>query len=140
MHGSRVATAYLWILSFLCLSLLASCSTVKSVVTGKPKEELPDDRQHLPVSPEEAVTILSEVAPQHGWTVVSTGDQFDMHGPRGKFFVLEAERFIGGAKSVSGVFYREPSGAYVLINESNGLPEALVEPLITAIKAQKADD
>jgi len=140
MHGPRIAIAYLFILSFLCLSLLASCSTVKSVVTGKPSEDLPDDRQHLPVSPEEAVAALIEVAPQHGWTVVSTGDQFDIHGPRGKFFRLETERFLGGAKSVNGVFFSEPTGAYVMINDSNGLPEELVEPLIAAIKAQKADD
>jgi hypothetical protein len=136
----RSGAAYLLILSFLCLSLLTSCSTVKSVVTGKKSDDLPADRQHLPVSPEEAVAVLIEVAPQHGWTVVSTGDQFDIHGLRGKFFRLETDRFIGGAKSVNGVFFSESTGAYVMISDKNGLPEELVEPLIAAIKAQKADD
>lgn len=121
----------------LCLSSLYGCGTVKSVVPGLGGNERAGDRQHLPVSPEEAVAILREVAPQNGWEVVSTGDEFDIHGPRGKFFRLEAARTIGGKKRVSGVFYSEPSGSYVTISDKAGLPEALVEPLTAAIKDQK---
>jgi hypothetical protein len=35
------------------------------------------------------------------------------------------------------LFDTEPSGSYVRISEHNGLPETLLEPLITAIKKHK---
>jgi hypothetical protein len=41
---------------------------------------------------------------------------------------------------VSGVFYSEPTGSYVMIDDKNGLPEVLVEPLIAAIKESRAGD
>jgi hypothetical protein len=143
MQNPRMA-AYLFVLSLLCLAHFAGCGTVKSVVPGmgdaNPPEGSAGGRQHLPVSPEEAVAFLREVAPQHGWEVISSGDEFDMSGPRGKYFRLETDRFVGGRKSVSGVFYSEPTGTYVPISDKNGLPEALVEPLIAAIKAGRTTD
>lgn len=128
---------YVVLILCLCLPGLSGCGTVKSVVPGLGGNESSGNRQHFPVTPEEAVTFLREVAPQHGWEVVSTGDEFDIHGPRGKFFRLEAERTIGSKKRVSGVFYSEASGSYVTISDKTGLPEALVGPLVAAIKERQ---
>ena len=135
------ATAHLLSL-LLCLASLSSCGTVKSLVpgVGKDKSAAADigERLHLKVTPEEAVAILREVAPQNGWLVVSTGDQFDMSGPRGKYFRLETEKFIGGRQSVSGVFFSEPTGAYVVVGKKDiGLPETLAAPLIAAVEAHR---
>jgi hypothetical protein len=127
-----------WVI-LLCwgyLVSLSSCSTVKSVVPGLGGDSAAGDRQHFPVPPEEAVEILREVAPQKGWEVVSSGDEFDINGPRGKYFRLEAERTIGSKRVVSGVFFSEPSGSYVTISNKVGLPEDLLEPLRTAIKGR----
>jgi hypothetical protein len=131
---------YSLILSFFCIASCIGCSTVKSVVPGM-KSDSPGlavgDKLHLKVSPEEAITILSEVAPQNGWKVASTGDQFDLQGLRGKYFRLETQRFIGGAKDMSGVFFSEPSGSYVVVGKSNtGLPQDLAEPFLAAIEAR----
>ena len=137
------APAYLLSL-LLCLASLTGCGTVKSLVpgVGKDKSAAADsgERLHLSVLPEEAVAILREVAPQNGWQVVSTGDQFDMQGPRGKYFRLETDRFIGGRKSVSGVFFSEPSGTYVIVGKQDtGLPEALAAPLTAAVEARRRE-
>lgn len=135
--GQR-ATSFVIVVILLCLCSLAfGCGTVTSVVPGLGGNEPGGDRQHLPVSPEEAIAFLREIAPPNGWEVVATGDEFDIHGPRGKFFRLETTRMIGGKKTVSGVFYSKPGGCYVTISEKVGLPEALVEPLIAAIKAER---
>ena len=137
------APAYLLSL-LLCLASLTGCGTVKSLVpgVGKDKSVAADsgERLHLSVPPEEAVAILREVAPQNGWQVVSTGDQFDLQGLRGKYFRLETDRFIGGRKSVSGVFFSEPSGTYVIVGKQDtGLPEALAAPLTAAVEARRRE-
>jgi hypothetical protein len=95
------------------------------------------EKLHLKITPEEALAILQEVAPQNGWKVVSTGDQFDLQGLRGKYFRLEVERFLGGAKDVGGVFFSEPSGSYVMVEKSGaGLPKDLTEPFLAAVEAR----
>jgi hypothetical protein len=130
----------------LCLTtwlfLSAGCSSVPSSVAALVTGEAPTDRtyagrQHLPVTPEEALECLSDVAPQQGWAVVSTGEEYDTRGQRGTFFRLATTALSGGKQTVSGVFYAEPSGSYVRISEQNGLPETLVEPLIAEIKKKK---
>lgn len=126
----------------LCFLVIAACSSVQSTVQGIVTGEAPADetyagRQHFPVSPGEAVDFLSDVAPRHGWKVVSTGDEYDVHGQRGKFFRIETDQLFGGKKTISGVFYSEKTGTYVRVSENNGLPEALVEPLIAEIKEKK---
>ncbi len=131
---------YSLIFSVFCLTSYIGCSTVKSVVPGM-KSDSPGvavgDKLHLKIPPEEAITILSEVAPQNGWKVASTGDQFDLQGLRGKYFRLETQRFLGGAKEMSGVFFTEPSGSYVVVGKSNaGLPQELAEPLLAAVEAR----
>jgi hypothetical protein len=132
------ASPYFLMLWCSCLIGLGGCSkTLDETIRDLGQEKSVGGQQHLPVSPEEAVTVLLEVAPQNGWEVVSTGDEFDINGPRGKYFRLEAERTIGGKKSVSGVFFSEATGSYVTISDKTGLPEALVEPLIAAIKARR---
>jgi hypothetical protein len=135
------SVAYSLILPFLCLIHCAGCSTVKSVVTGMKSDSPPGaaagEKLHLKVTPEEALAILQEVAPQNGWKVASTGDQFDLQGLRGKYFRLEIERFLGGAKDVSGVFFSEPSGSYVVVEKSGaGLPQELTGPFLAAVEAR----
>jgi hypothetical protein len=97
---------------------------VAELVTGEaPTDDTYAGRQHFPVTPDEAVACLITAAPQQGWEVVSTGEEYDPHGARGRFFRL-ASAAEGGAKhTVSGIFYAEPSGSYVRISEHNGLPE-----------------
>jgi hypothetical protein len=131
----------LCILSFLYLIHITSCgtvSTVKSVLPGT-KEENPGpaagEKLHLKVVPEEAIAILDEVAPQNGWTVLSVGDQYDLQGLRGKYFRLGTDRFIGGKKYVSGVFFSEPTGSYVIVGKSDtGLPQELAAPFVAAVE------
>jgi hypothetical protein len=113
-------------------------STVQGIVTGEePTDETYAGRQHLPVTPQEAVDFLSAVAPQHGWEVVGRGDEYDVHGQRGKFFRIETDQLSDGKKTISGVFYAERTGTFVRVSENNGLPEALVEPLIAEIREKK---
>jgi hypothetical protein len=96
-------------------------------------DEVPGGKLHVKVTPEEAITILQKVAPENGWQVISTGDQFDMQGLRGKYFRLETDRFLGGIKQVSGVFFSEPTGSYVMVgSKDTGLPENLVAPFTAA--------
>ena len=140
MQSSRTAV-YFFILSFLGFIHCAGCSTVKSVVPGMGSDSPPGaaagEKLHFKVTPEEAVTILREVAPQNGWQVASTGDQFDLQGLRGKYFRLETEKFLGGRKSVSGVFFSEPAGSYVIVGKGDtGLPEALTAPFMAAVEAR----
>jgi hypothetical protein len=135
---------YSLIFSLACIISCSSCSTVKSVVPGM-KSDSPGvavgDKLHLKIPPEEAITILSEVALQNGWKVASTGDQFDLQGLRGKYFRLETQRFLGGAKEMSGVFFSEPSGSYVVVGKSNaGLPQDLAEPFLAAVEARTKGD
>ena len=89
---------------------------------------------HFKISPEEAVAILTEIAPQHDWEVEATGDQFDLQGYRGKYFRLITGRFIGGPLEMNGVFYLEPGGTYTVVGtKSTGFPQALVEPFTAAV-------
>jgi hypothetical protein len=139
MQSSSVAV-YLFILS-LSLIHLTSCSTVKSVIPGMGSDSPPGaaagEKLHLKITPEEAVAILSEVAPQNGWQVASTGDQFDLQGLRGKYFRVETEKFLGGWKSMSGVFFSEASGSYVMVGKHDtGLPQELTGPFLTAVEAR----
>lgn len=134
MHWFFIATS--------CALAVSGCSSVQSTVQGIVTGETPADetyagRQHFPVTPQEAVDFLVVVAPRQGWEVVSTGDEYDVHGQRGKFFRIETDQRFGGKKTISGIFYAERTGAYVRVSENNGLPEALVEPLIAEIKEQK---
>jgi hypothetical protein len=95
------------------------------------------EKLHFKITPEEAIAILQEVAPQNGWKVASTGDQFDLQGLRGKYFRLETEKFLGGKKDMSGVFFSEPSGSYVVVGKSNmGLPQELTGPFLAAVEAR----
>lgn len=140
MQSSRTA-AYLFFLSFLCFTHFAGCSTVKSVIPGlgsdSPARAAAGEKLHFKITPEEAIAILREVAPQNGWQVASTGDQFDLQGLRGKYFRVETEKFLGGWKSMSGVFFSEPDGAYVVVGKSDtGLPQELSGPFMAAVEAR----
>ncbi|MGE0823929.1 MAG: hypothetical protein AB7G75_13055 [Candidatus Binatia bacterium] len=126
---------------FCALSFLFACNpvkTVKSVVPGLNTDTGPEagEKIHLRVAPEEAVRLLDEVAADNGWQMVSVGDQYDLQGKRGKYFRMETTRFIGGRKEITGVFFDEPNGCYVIVlkNES-GLPEELVDPFLAKVKS-----
>jgi hypothetical protein len=130
---------YYFILSLSLVSVTA-CSTVKSVVPGMGDDtssgQAAGEKLHFQVTPEEAVEILREVASQNKWELVGTGDQFDMHGPRGRFFRLENDRFLGGVKSVGGAFFAESTGCYTVVEKSGaGLPAELVAPFTAAVAA-----
>ena len=123
-----------------CSAIVAGCmstqSSVLSLITGESQEETDyGGRQHFPVSPQAAVDSLIVVAPQQGWEVVSTGDEYDAHGQHGKFFHIKPSKLGDDKKNISGVFYEEWKGSYVRISENNGLPEALVDALVAQIKA-----
>ena len=96
---------------------------------------------HLKVAPEQAIRILDEVAAQNGWSIASVGDQYDMQGQRGKYFRIETNRFIGGVKEMSGVFFSEAEGCFVVIGKTeSGLPEELVQPFLSAVNANADGD
>ena len=61
---------------------------------------------------------------------MSSGYESRTHGAPGTFFRLKPSKPLGDQPPLSGVFYAEPSGSYVRVSETNGLPESLVEPLI----------
>lgn len=118
--------------------LLLGCSSIPGF-RSEPEDEGADvgQRLYLQVSPEEALDILTVLAPEHGWEVKSIGNQYDLTGPRGKYFRLETQRLLGGASEMSGVFFSDPKGSYVLVGKREmGLPEDLVAPLKSAIEAE----
>ncbi|MGE0682112.1 MAG: hypothetical protein AB7P69_14595 [Candidatus Binatia bacterium] len=141
--GVLEKTVMYWLfIAASCFLVISACSSVQSTVQGIVTGEAPADetyagRQHFPVTPGEAVDCLLDVAPRHGWKVVSTGDEYDVYGQRGKFFRIETDQLLGGKKTVSGIFYAEKTGAYVRVSENNGLPETLVEPLIAEVREKK---
>ena len=121
-----------------CMLLLLGCSSIPGF-RSEPEDESADvgQRLYLQVSPEEALDILTALAPEHGWEVKSIGNQYDLTGPRGKYFRLETQRLLGGASEMSGVFFSDPKGSYVLVGKREmGLPEDLVAPLKSAIEAE----
>jgi len=136
------------VLGAVCVVGMSGCSSVQSAASavpgasyipglsedesGEPKE---GDKLHLKISPDDALVILSEVAPQHGWKLAAVGEQHDLQGLRGKYFRLETIRFLGGATEMNGVFFLEEGGAYVIVGKRHtGLPEELVTPFISAVR------
>ncbi|MGH7961651.1 MAG: hypothetical protein ACRERD_07450, partial [Candidatus Binatia bacterium] len=94
-------------LPIMCLWCLTGCG-VTSLIPGAadtPPTPTAGEQLNLPVTPEEAIAVLREVALQNGWKLVRTGDQRDLQGLRGKYFWLQAEKFVGGRQYVSGVFF-----------------------------------
>ena len=133
---NREHKPYLGWLAVTCVLTLLSCSSIPGF-RSDPEDEGAEvgQRLYLQVSPEEALNLLTALAPEHGWEVQSIGNQYDLTGPRGKYFRLETRRLIGGASEMSGVFFSDPKGSYVLIgNREMGLPEDLVAPLKSAIQ------
>ena len=121
-----------------CVLMLLGCSSIPGF-RSEPEDEGADvgQRLYLQVSPEEALDILTALAPEHGWEVKSIGNQYDLTGPRGKYFRLETQRLIGGASEMSGVFFSDAKGSYVLVGKREmGLPEDLVAPLKSAVEAE----
>jgi len=122
---------------FFCCVYGSACNPVRMATNAVGLTEKgieAGQKVHLRVPPEQAVRILDEVAAEHGWSVVSVGDQYDMQGQRGKYFRMETTRFIGGRKEMSGVFFTEPEGSYVVVGKTDaGLPEEIVEPFLAAV-------
>jgi len=129
--------SFRWTLTFLCCVYGTACNPVRMATNAVGLTEKgieAGQKVHLKVPPEQAVRILDEVAAQNGWSIVSVGDQYDMQGQRGKYFRMETSRFIGGRKEMSGVFFAEPEGSYVIVGKNDaGLPEEIVEPFLAAV-------
>ena len=129
--------SFRWTLTFLCCVYSTACNPVRMATNAVGLTEKgieAGQKVHLRVPPEQAVRILDEVAAQNGWSIVSVGDQYDMQGQRGKYFRMETSRFIGGRKEMSGVFFAEPEGSYVVVGKTDaGLPEEIVEPFLAAV-------
>jgi len=138
--GIARAAAGMVYLPMIFLWCLTGCG-VTSLIPGTadaPATPAAGEQLNLTVTPEEAIAVLREVAPQHGWKLVRTGDQRDMQGLRGKYFWLQADKFVGGRQYVSGVFFTDPAGAYVIIGDADtGLPESLVKPFMAAVEAKR---
>jgi hypothetical protein len=128
----------------------AGCSTVKSAASVVPGSSLvglkPDasdgpqvgEKIHFKVSPDEALEILAQVGPEHGWELDAVGEQYDLQGSRGRYFRLLTRRFIGGVYEMNGVFFAEPEGTYVIVGKTDtGFPQDLVEPFTAAVEEQK---
>ena len=119
---------------------IAACNPVRmsTNAVGLTKKEIETgEKIHLKVSTEQALKILDEVAAQNGWSIVSVGDQYDMQGLRGKYYRMETARFIGGRKTMSGVFFNEPTGCFTIVGKNDsGLPTELVEPFLAAVNSQ----
>jgi hypothetical protein len=138
------------LLGVACLTVSSGCGTVKSAASVVPgasyvpgladsKSDGPQagEKLYFKISPDEALEILAEVAPQHGWQLASAGEQYDLQGLRGKYFRLETTRFLGGATEMNGVFFIDPAGTYVVVGKKyTGLPEELVEPFMAAVEAR----
>ncbi len=131
------------------LTMNVGCGTVKSAASAVPgasyvgltadQPEGPQvgEKLHFKLSPEEALAVLAEVAPAHGWELDATGDQYDLQGFRGKYFRLLTRRFIGGVFEMNGVFFTEPEGVYVIVGKKNtGFPQDLVAPFTAAVQAR----
>ena len=134
MNTNRNWAGWRWAVCFMLLG----CSSIPGF-RSEPEDEGADvgQRLYLQVSPEEALDILTALAPEHGWEVKSIGNQYDLTGPRGKYFRLETQRLIGGASEMSGVFFSDAKGSYVLVGKREmGLPEDLVAPLKSAVEAE----
>jgi hypothetical protein len=125
------------------------CGTVKSAASAVPgasyvglNADQPEGPQvgeklHFKISAEEALAVLAEVAPAHGWELDATGDQYDLQGFRGKYFRLLTRRFIGGVFEMNGVFFTEPEGVYVIVGKKDtGFPQDLVAPFTEAVQAK----
>jgi len=138
------------LVSIACVTLSSGCGTMKSVVSvvpgasyvpglvdSKPDGPQEGEKLQFKISPDEALEILADIAPQHGWQLAGAGEQHDLQGLRGKYFRLETTRFLGGATEMNGVFFIDPGGTYVVVGKRNtGLPEELVEPFVAAVAAK----
>jgi hypothetical protein len=135
MRNTQLMTAFA--LSMLVGgTVITACNPVRMTTNavGLTKKDIESgEKIHLKVPPEQALKILDDVAAQNGWSIVSVGDQYDMQGLRGKYYRMETSRFIGGRKTMSGVFFNEPTGCFTVVGKNDsGLPTELVEPFLAA--------
>lgn len=121
-------------LALFQLTIFSACGIPRA--GDNPAVPLPEVGQefHLPVTPDEAITLLRQIAPQSGWKMIRTGDQVDMRGQRGKYFWLEADKLVGGKRFMSGVFFNDPAGTYAVVGKKDsGFPEWLIQPMMQAV-------
>ena len=124
-------------ITVLCFVSVTACNPVRMAADKMGLTEKgiqAGEKIHLKVPPDQAIKILDDVASQHGWAIVSVGDQYDLQGQRGKYYRMETTRFIGGLKEMSGVFFNEPEGCFTVVGKHDaGLPDELVEPFLAAV-------
>ena len=137
----------------LSLFSLASCGSVKSTVSSmsaiipgvEPKKEeriKAGKKLNLNVPPQVALMLFQDVATENGWEVRSAGDQRNINGEvTGKFFRVETVQFVGGRRTMTGVFFKEKEDdetSYVTMGKPGteveyGIPTALVRPMLAAV-------
>ena len=134
----------------LSLLSLVSCGSMKSTVSsiipgGEKKEEekiKAGKKLNLNVPPQVALMLFQGVATENGWEVRSAGDQRSINGEvTGKFFRVETVQFVGGRRTMTGVFFKEKEDdetSYVTMGKPGteveyGIPIALVRPMLAAV-------
>ncbi len=138
-----------WTVSLSVLSLV-SCGSVKSTVSAiipggekKAAEKIKaGEKLNLNVPPQVALMLFQNVATENGWEVRSAGDQRNINGEvTGKFFRVETVQFVGGRRTMAGVFFKEKDddeASYVTMGKPGteveyGIPTALVKPMLAAV-------
>ncbi len=141
----------------LCLTGALACgnvtSTVTSVIPGLPKKNTTKvkvgERLALKVPPQVAIMLFQDVATENGWAVRRVGDQRNINGEiMGKFFRVETIQFVGGRRTMTGVFFIEEDdeeASYVMMGKPGtevmyGIPLALVRPMQSAVAEWRGDD
>lgn len=138
-----------WTVSLSLLSMV-SCgsmkSTVSSIIPGgaqKTEEKIKAGKKlDLNVPPQIALMLFQDVATENGWEISNMGDQRNINGEvTGKFFRVETIKFVGGRRTMTGVFFKEKDddeASYVTMGKPGpeveyGIPTALVRPMLAAI-------
>ena len=138
-----------WTVSLSLLSLV-SCGSMKSTVSAiipggekKTAEKIKaGERLNLNVPPQVALMLFQDVATENDWEVRSAGDQRNINGEvTGKFFRVETVQFVGGRRTMAGVFFKEKEDdevSYVTMGKPGtevayGIPTALVKPMLAAV-------
>lgn len=128
-------------------------STVTSIIPGLPNETATKvkvgERLALKVPPQVAIMLFQDVATENGWAVRRVGDQRNINGEiTGKFFRVETIQFVGGRRTMTGVFFIEDDdeeASYVMMGKPGtevmyGIPLALVRPMQSAVAEWRGDD
>ena len=144
---SVVLTVSLSVLGLVsCGSVKSTVSSMSAIIPGvEPKKEeriKAGEKLNLKVPPQVALMLFQDVATENGWKISNRGDQRNINGEvTGKFFRVETVQFVGGRRTMAGVFFKEKDDAeasYVTMGKPGteveyGIPTALVRPMLAAV-------